>query len=73
MLFRSDGVEHVGRHLPAGQQDPGNLLPLLLDGSYTIEGLVLRMNIVLSTRTTASQREAALDVLRDATDLFDFG
>jgi hypothetical protein len=68
-LLRQD---NIARHLPQGSADPGNIIPLALDGSFTAEGIPLRMNIVLPVGTTLSQLDAALNVLKEATGLFDF-
>nr|BDT37402.1 serine/threonine protein kinase [Myxococcus sp. MH1] len=65
-------LDNIARHLPQGSQDPGNIIPLVLDGSFTAEGIPLRMNIVLPAETTSSQRDAALNVLKEAVDIFDF-
>jgi hypothetical protein len=65
-------LDNIARHLPQGSEDPGNLIPFALDGSFTAEGIALRMNIVLPANTTSSQRDAALAVLQASTELFDF-
>jgi hypothetical protein len=65
-------ASQVARHVPQGHADPGNIIPLVLDGSFTAEGLSIRFNILLEEGTTGPQREAALDLLRRDTDLFDF-
>jgi hypothetical protein len=65
-------LDNIARHLPQGAQDPGNIIPLVLDGSFTAEGIPLRVNILLPADTKASQRDAAFNVLREATDIFDF-
>ncbi|WP_369736035.1 protein kinase [Anaeromyxobacter sp. K] len=57
------GLDNVGRHLPAGKSDPGTIIPIALDPSYTGD-VVLRMNMVLHPETTGSQREAAWEVIR---------
>ncbi|MBN1203480.1 MAG: serine/threonine protein kinase [Myxococcaceae bacterium] len=68
-LLRQD---NIARHLPQGSEDPGNIIPFALDGSFTPEGIPLRMNVVLPMGTTPSQLDAALNVLKEAADLFDF-
>ncbi|HYI02903.1 serine/threonine-protein kinase [Hyalangium sp.] len=68
-LLRQD---NIARHLPQGSQDPGIIIPLALDGSFTPEGIPLRVNIVLPAGTTPSQLDAAINVLKEAADLFDF-
>jgi len=65
------GLDNLGSHLPTGQSDPGNVIPLVLDGSFTGDNTVLRTNIVLTPDTTRAQREAAYNVLRAQSDLFD--
>jgi tRNA A-37 threonylcarbamoyl transferase component Bud32 len=64
-------LDNIARHLPQGSEDPGNLIPFALDGSFTAEGIALRMNIVLPANTTSSQRDAALAVLQASTEFFD--
>jgi hypothetical protein len=66
------GVDNLSQHLPAGTSDPGNIIPLALDGSYTAEDVALRMNIVLSTDITPPMRDAALQLLRRDKELFEF-
>jgi len=65
-------LDNIASHLPAGSTDPGNIIPLALDGSFTAERVPLRVNIVLSNKTMPSQREAALEVLKGVTEIFDF-
>ncbi|WP_437566612.1 protein kinase domain-containing protein [Sorangium sp. So ce542] len=64
-------IDQIASHLPNGTSDPGNIIPIVLDGSFTPERIPLRMNVILEPKTTAAQRETAHGILRDAEDLFD--
>ena len=64
-------LDQVASHLPKGSTDPGNIVPVLLDGSFTAEAVPLRMNVLLEEGTTAAQRETAYTLLSEADDLFE--
>ncbi|MDY7230973.1 serine/threonine-protein kinase [Hyalangium rubrum] len=63
-------LDNVGSHVPQGSGDPGNIIPMAFDPSFTGD-IALRVNIVLVSGTSSSQREAAYNVLKAETDLFD--
>jgi len=64
-------LDNIANHLPSGQADPGNIIPLVLDGSFNPEKVALRMNIVLPADTTMAQRDAAYNMLSKNEELFD--
>ncbi|AEI62418.1 serine/threonine protein kinase [Corallococcus macrosporus] len=63
-------LDNIGNHVPQGGADPGNIIPMAFDASFTGD-VALRVNITLVSGTTAAQREAAYDVLKAEADLFD--
>ena len=65
------GLNSIARHLPAKAQDPGNIVPLILDSSFTGDGTALRMNIELVAGATSAQRAAARTVMSQHKELFD--
>lgn len=62
-------LNQLASHIPRGSRDPGNIIPLVLDSSFTGD-VPIRMNIELEPSTTQAQREAAMEQLRANTDLF---
>lgn len=62
-------LDQVSSHLPQGTKNPGSIIPIALDSSYTGD-VALRMNIELEPDCTEAQREAALEMLKANTDLF---
>jgi hypothetical protein len=63
------GLDNVGRHVPVGKGDRFDIIPIALDSSYTGD-IALRMNLVLHSDTTESQRAAARDVIAKEATLF---
>lgn len=50
--------------------DDNCIIPFVLDGSFSAEGVPIRMNIVLPKGTTAPQRKVARDAIAANTQLF---
>ncbi len=64
-------MDSLSRQLPQGAEDPGNIIPLALDPSFTGD-VPLRVNIVLSSGISSAQRDAARAVMCRDADLFSF-
>lgn len=62
-------LDQVSSHLPQGTKNPGCVIPIALDSSYSGD-VALRMNIELEPDSTEPQREAALEMLKSNTELF---
>lgn len=61
--------DNIAQHKMDGIDD-SRLIPFALDGSYTVDAVTIRMNIVLPKGTTASQRKMARDAIVANKQLF---